>query len=105
MSELAGAQFIGLKLASAAVVLARKHIQLRGATCGIRVRNGERLDLSREFELLSIDIDGFDYQVWPSLRLYRPIIIINGPFHAGSRNGRVAVRARTPAVPASPRSA
>jgi len=35
-----------------------------------------RTPIPREFELLSIDIDGFDYQVWSSLERYRPIIVI-----------------------------
>jgi hypothetical protein len=32
--------------------------------------------IPHEFELLSIDIDGYDYQVWSSLQDYRPIIVI-----------------------------
>ena len=35
-----------------------------------------RTPIPREFELLSIDIDGFDYQVWSSLERYRPTIVI-----------------------------
>jgi hypothetical protein len=32
--------------------------------------------LAEDFELLSIDIDGFDYQVWESLTRYHPKIVI-----------------------------
>lgn len=35
-----------------------------------------RTPIPHEFELLSIDIDGFDYQVWSSLEHYRPAIVI-----------------------------
>jgi hypothetical protein len=35
-----------------------------------------RTPIPRDFELLSIDIDGFDYQVWRTLAAYRPIIVI-----------------------------
>jgi hypothetical protein len=33
-------------------------------------------DIPFDFELLSIDIDSFDYQVWNSLKLYRPKIVV-----------------------------
>lgn len=33
-------------------------------------------EISRDFDLLSIDIDSFDWQVWNSLRDYRPKIVI-----------------------------
>jgi hypothetical protein len=35
-----------------------------------------RTDIPYDFELLSIDIDGFDYQVWKSLEKYQPKIVI-----------------------------
>jgi hypothetical protein len=35
-----------------------------------------RTPIPMEFALLSIDIDGFDYQVWSSLQHYRPTIVI-----------------------------
>lgn len=36
----------------------------------------KRTDIPSDFELLSIDIDSFDYQVWKSLKLYRPKMVI-----------------------------
>lgn len=35
-----------------------------------------RTPIPADFEVLSIDIDGFDYHVWRTLRTYRPIIVI-----------------------------
>ncbi len=35
-----------------------------------------RTIIPHDFELLSIDIDGFDYQVWKSLAKYQPKIVI-----------------------------
>lgn len=35
-----------------------------------------RTPIPGDFELLSIDIDGWDYQVWRTLKDYRPIIVI-----------------------------
>jgi hypothetical protein len=35
-----------------------------------------RTIIPHDFELLSIDIDGFDYQVWKSLEKYQPKIVI-----------------------------
>ncbi len=35
-----------------------------------------RTPIPQEFELLSIDIDSFDYQVWSSLERYHPTIVI-----------------------------
>lgn len=35
-----------------------------------------RSPIPRDFALLSIDIDGFDYHVWRTLEAYRPIIVI-----------------------------
>ena len=35
-----------------------------------------RTPIPRDFEILSIDIDGFDYQVWQSLANYRPRLVI-----------------------------
>lgn len=32
--------------------------------------------IPRDFELLSVDIDGFDYHVWANTEHYRPIIVI-----------------------------
>jgi roadblock/LC7 domain-containing protein len=36
----------------------------------------QKTDIPFDFELLSIDIDSFDYHVWRSLKLYRPKIVI-----------------------------
>lgn len=36
----------------------------------------QKTDIPSDFELLSIDIDSFDYHVWRSLKLYRPKIVI-----------------------------
>lgn len=36
----------------------------------------QKTDIPVDFELLSIDIDSFDYHVWRSLKLYRPKIVI-----------------------------
>jgi hypothetical protein len=33
-------------------------------------------DIPYDFDVLSIDIDSFDYQVWKSLKLYKPKIVI-----------------------------
>lgn len=33
-------------------------------------------DIPIDFDVLSIDIDSFDYQVWKSLKLYKPKIVI-----------------------------
>ena len=44
--------------------------------------------LPRDFDVLSIDVDGPDYQVWEALRLYRPRIVIlevNSMFPPGVR--------------------
>jgi len=35
-----------------------------------------RTPIPGDFELLNIDIDGYDYQVWSSLQRYRPTIVI-----------------------------
>jgi hypothetical protein len=32
--------------------------------------------IPREFEVLSVDVDGPDYQIWESLRSYRPVLVI-----------------------------
>lgn len=36
----------------------------------------QQTDIPKDFELLSIDIDSFDYQVWKSLEYYKPKIVI-----------------------------
>jgi hypothetical protein len=36
----------------------------------------EKTPIPKDFEVLSIDIDSFDYQVWESLENYRPKIVI-----------------------------
>jgi hypothetical protein len=36
----------------------------------------QKTDIPFDFELLSIDIDSFDYQVWRSLKDYRPKIVV-----------------------------
>lgn len=36
----------------------------------------QKTDIPSDFELLSIDIDSFDYHVWRSLKLYNPKIVI-----------------------------
>jgi hypothetical protein len=33
-------------------------------------------EIPTDFDLLSIDIDGFDYQVWDSIQLYQPKIVV-----------------------------
>jgi hypothetical protein len=32
--------------------------------------------IPKEFEILSIDVDGFDYQIWKGFKNYRPLIVI-----------------------------
>lgn len=34
------------------------------------------LPIPRDFEILSIDVDSFDYQIWKSFKNYRPLIVI-----------------------------
>ena len=36
----------------------------------------KQTDIPNDFDLLSIDIDSYDYQVWKSLTVYRPKIVI-----------------------------
>lgn len=36
----------------------------------------QRTDIPIDFDVLSIDIDSFDYQVWESLQVYKPKIVI-----------------------------
>ena len=36
----------------------------------------KQTDIPNDFELLSIDIDSYDYQVWKSLKVYKPKIVI-----------------------------
>jgi hypothetical protein len=56
------------------VTLINAYVEARGD------RSLDRLlsttELSRDFELLIIDIDSYDWQVWQSLENYRPIILI-----------------------------
>ena len=33
-------------------------------------------DIPKDFDILSIDIDSYDYQVWDSLKIYKPKIVI-----------------------------
>jgi len=35
-----------------------------------------KTDTPITFDLLSIDIDGYDYQIWASLRFYRPTVVV-----------------------------
>lgn len=35
-----------------------------------------RTKIKQNFELLSIDIDSYDYQIWESLKLYQPLIVV-----------------------------
>jgi len=36
----------------------------------------KRTDIPNDFDILSIDIDSYDYQVWKSLKVYKPKIVI-----------------------------
>lgn len=36
----------------------------------------KRTDIPKDFDILSIDIDSYDYQVWKSLKNYKPKIVI-----------------------------
>jgi hypothetical protein len=36
----------------------------------------ENTDIPKNFDILSIDIDSFDYQIWDSLQNYRPKIVV-----------------------------
>ena len=36
----------------------------------------KKTDIPNDFEILSIDIDSYDYQVWKSLKVYKPKIVI-----------------------------
>ena len=36
----------------------------------------KKTDIPKDFEVLSIDIDSFDYDVWKSLKNYKPKIVI-----------------------------
>jgi hypothetical protein len=49
----------------------------------------KKTKLEKNFDLLSIDIDGLDYLIWKSLELYRPKIVIievNSSFIPGVEN-------------------
>lgn len=35
-----------------------------------------RTPIPQNFEFLSVDIDGFDYQVWEALNVYRPLVVL-----------------------------
>lgn len=46
----------------------------------------KQTDIPNDFELLSIDIDSYDYQVWKSLKVYKPkIVIIENKFFSKSK--------------------
>ena len=36
----------------------------------------ERTDIPTDFDILSIDIDSYDYQIWKSVKVYKPKIVI-----------------------------
>ena len=50
----------------------------------------EKTNLPKDFEILSIDIDSYDLEVWESLVFYKPkivIIEINSSYPPGIING------------------
>jgi hypothetical protein len=54
----------------------RLRLRLSRVTVENIVELFEQLEVPREFDLLSIDIDSFDYWVWRSLSDYRPRVVV-----------------------------
>ena len=80
----------------------RKDLALINRYVGLKENNNldsilSSTGISREFDLLSIDIDGNDYHVWHDLTHYRPKIVVI-EFNPTIPNGIFFVQDRDPAV-------
>lgn len=56
------------------IVLLNKYVATQGDNSLDSILS--KLSLPKEFDLLSIDVDGIDYHIWKSLRQFRPRVVV-----------------------------